>query len=60
MRLVFFVMILGVIAVIPLGIWLAIGILSIWLLYKLKNLDGIQNEVIQKNQYDPEILKEMK
>lgn len=60
MRLVFFAMILGVIAVIPLGIWLAIGILSLWLLYKLKNLDGIQNEVIQKNQYDPEILKEMK
>jgi len=60
MRLVFFAIILGVIAVIPLGIWISMGIFSVWLLYKLKNLDGIKIGVIQKNQYDPEILEEMK
>ena len=60
MRIVFFVIILGVIAVIPFGIWISMGIFSVWLFYKLKNLDGIQIEVIQKNQYDPEILEEMK
>ena len=60
MRIVFFAIILGVIAIIPLGIWISIGIFSVWLLYKLKNLDGIQIKVFQKNQYDPEILEEMK
>lgn len=60
MKLVFFAIILGVISVIPFGIWISVGIFSVWLLYKLKNLDGIQIEVIQKNQYDPEILEAMK
>ena len=60
MRIVFLGIILGVIAVIPLGIWVSLGIFSIWLFYQLKNLDGIQFEVVQKNQYDPEILEEMK
>ena len=60
MRIVFFAIILGVIAIIPLGLWISIGIFSIWLLYKLKNLDGIQVEIIQKNQYDPKILEQMK
>ncbi len=60
MRLVFFAIILGIIAVIPFGIWISMGIFSIWLLYKLKNLDSIQIEVVQKNQYDPEILEQMK
>lgn len=60
MRLVVFAIILGVISVIPFGIWISAGIFSVWLLYKLKNLDGIQIEVIKKNQYDPEILEEMK
>ena len=60
MRIVFFIIILGIIAVIPFGIWVSAGIFSLWLLYKLKNLDGIQVEIIQKNQYDPEILEQMK
>ena len=60
MRIVFLGIILGVIAVIPFGIWVSLGIFSIWLFYQLKNLDGIQIEVVQKNQYDPEILEEMK
>jgi len=60
MRIVFLGIILGIIAVMPLGIWVSLGIFSIWLLYKLKNLDGIQIKVIQKNQYDPEILEQMK
>ena len=60
MRIVFLAIILGVIAVIPFGIWLSMGIFSVWLFYKLKNLDGIQIEIIQKNQYDPEILEQMK
>ena len=60
MRIVFFVIILGVIAVIPLGIWISMWIFSVWLLHKLKNLDSIQIKVIQKNQYDDKILEEMK
>ncbi len=60
MRIVFFAIILGVIAVIPFGIWVSMGIFSVWLLYKLKNLDGVEIEVIQKNQYNPGILEEMK
>jgi len=60
MRIVFLGIILGVIAVFPLGIWISLGIFFIWLFYQLKNLDGIQIEIIQKNQYDPEILEEMK
>jgi len=60
MRLVFFAIILGIIAVIPLGIWISMGIFSVWLFYKLKNLNGIQVEIIQKNQYDPETLEQMK
>jgi len=60
MRIVFLAIILGVIAAIPFGIWVSLGIFSIWLFYQLKNLDGIQIEVIQKNQYDPEILEQMK
>ena len=60
MRLVFFAIILGLIAVIPFGVWVSMGLFSVWLFYKLKNLDGIQIDVIQKNQYDPEILEEMK
>lgn len=60
MRIVFLGIILGVISVIPFGIWISLGIFSVWLFYKLKNLDGIQIEVVQKNQYDPEILEKMK
>jgi len=60
MRIVFFVIILGVITAIPFGIWVSIGIFSIWLLYKLKNFDGIQIEIIQKDHYDPETLEQMK
>lgn len=60
MRIVFLGIILGVIAVIPFGIWVSLGIFSVWLFYKLKNLDEIQIEVIQKNQYDPKTLEEMK
>ena len=60
MRIVFLVIVLGVITVIPFGIWISLGIFSIWLFFKLKNLDDIQIEIIQKNQYDPEILEEMK
>jgi len=60
MRIVTFGIILGIISVIPFGIWVSIGIFSIWLLYKLKKLDDIQIEIIKKNQYDPEILEEMK
>jgi len=60
MRIVFLGIILGVIAVIPFGIWISMGIFSVWLFYKLKNLDGIQIEIIQKNQYDPETLEQMK
>jgi hypothetical protein len=60
MRLLFFVIILGLIAVIPFGVWISMGIFSIWLFNKLKNLDSIQVEIIQKNQYDPEILEQMK
>ena len=59
MRILFFAIILGIIAIIPLGIWVSVGIFSIWLLYKL-NLDDIQIKIIQKNQYDDEILEQMK
>ena len=60
MRIVFLGIILGVIAVIPFGIWVSLGIFSIWLFYKLKNFEGIQVEIIQKNQYDSETLEQMK
>jgi len=63
MRLVFFVIILGVISIIPFGIWVSAGIFSVWLLYKLKNLEGIQIEIVKQkkqNEYDAEILEEMK
>lgn len=60
MRLLFFAIILGLIAVIPFGVWISIGIFSIWLLCKLKNLDSINVKIIQKNQYDPETLEQMK
>jgi len=60
MRLVFFAIILGVILVIPYGIWIFVGILSIWLFYKLKNQYGIKIDIIQKKQYDSETLEEMK
>jgi len=60
MKIIILGVILGIITIIPFGICVSIGIFSIWLLYKLKNLDGIQIEIIQKNQYDPEILEQMK
>jgi len=60
MRIVFLGIILGVIAVIPFGIWISLGIFFIWLFYQLKNLDGIQTEIIKKNQYDSETLEQMK
>jgi len=60
MRIIILGIILGIIAVVPFGIWISIGVFSIWLLYKLKNFDGIQVEIIQKNQYDPETLEQMK
>ena len=60
MRLVFLGIILGVILVIPYGICIFVGILSIWLFYKLKNQYGIKIEIIQKKQYNSETLEEMK
>ena len=60
MRIVFLGIILGVIAIIPFGVWISMGIFSVWLFYKLKNLDDIHVEIIQKNQYDPETLEQMK
>ena len=60
MRLVFLGIILGVILVIPYGIWIFLGILCLLLLYKLKNLESIQIKIIQKKQYDSETLEEMK
>ena len=60
MRIIVLIIILGLIAIIPNGIWISTGVFLIWLVYKLKNLDGIQIEIVQKNQYDPEILEKMK
>ena len=60
MRLVFLGIILGVILVIPYGIWIFLGILCLLLLYKLKNLESIQIKIIQKKQYDSETLEEIK
>lgn len=63
MRLVVFIIILGLIAVIPNGIWISIGIFLIWLLYKLRDLEGIQIEIVEQkkqDEFDPEILEEMR
>jgi len=63
MKLVVFIIILGLIAIIPNGIWISIGVFLIWFLYRLKNFDGIQIEIVkQKNQdeYDDKILDQMK
>ena len=60
MRIVILGIILGIITVIPFGVWVYLGIFSIWLFYKLKSLECIKFEIVQKNQYDDEILDEMK
>lgn len=63
MRLIFFIIILSLVAIIPYGIWISIGIFFVWLLYKLRNLKGIQIEIVsqrKQNEYDAEILEEMK
>jgi len=63
MKLVVFIIILGLIAVIPNGIWISAGIFSVWLLYKLKNIDGVQIEIVKQkkqNEYDDEILEGMR
>ena len=63
MRLIFFIIILSLLAIIPNGIWISIGIFFVWLLYKLRNLKGIQIEIVsqrKQNEYDAEILEEMK
>ena len=63
MRLSVLIIILGVIAIIPNGIWISAGVFLIWLFYKLKDLQGIQIEIInqkKQNEYDSEILEEMK
>lgn len=63
MRLIIFIIILGLIAIIPNGIWISIGIFLIWILYKIKNLMGIHLEIVnqkKQNEYDDEILEELK
>ncbi len=63
MRLLVFIIILGLIAIIPNGIWISGATFLIWLFYKLKNLKGIQIEIVnhkKQNEYDNEILEEMK
>ena len=63
MRLIFFIIILTLIAVIPNGIWVSIGIFLIYGFFKIKNLKVIQIEMIhhrKQNEYDDEILEEMK
>lgn len=63
MRLVFFAIILGVISIIPNGIWVSLGIFLILAFYKLQNLNGIQVEIVKQkkqDEYDSEILEEMK
>lgn len=63
MRLFVLIIILGLIAIIPNGIWISAGVFLIWLFYKLKDLQGIQIEIIaqrKQNEYDSEILEEMK
>ena len=63
MRLIFFIIILTLIAVIPNGIWVSIGIFLIYGFFKIKNLKVIQIETIhhrKQNEYDDEILEEMK
>jgi len=63
MKLVVFIIILGLIAVIPNGIWISAGIFLVWLLNKLKNIDGIQIEIVKQkkqNEYDDKILEGMR
>ena len=63
MRLLVLIIILGLIAIIPNGVWISVGVFIIWLFYKLKDLQVIQIEIIQQkkqNEYDSEILEEMK
>jgi len=63
MRIVFFGIILGIITIIPFGIWISGGIFLVWLFYKIKNLKGIQIEIVnhkKQNEFDDEILEEMK
>ena len=63
MRLVVFIIIFGLIAIIPNGIWISVGIFLVWLFYKLRNIEGMQIEIVkQKKQkeYDAEILEGMK
>lgn len=63
MRLLVLIIILGLIAIIPNGAWISVGVFLIWLFYKLKNLQGIQIEIVKQkkqNEYDSEILEEMK
>ena len=63
MRFIGFIIILGFIAIIPNGVWISTGVFLVWLLYKLKNLRGIQIEIInqrKQNEYDEETLEQMK
>ena len=60
MRIIVLIIILGLISIIPNGIWISAGVFLIWLVFKLKNLNGISIEIVKKNQFDPEILEEMK
>ena len=63
MKFFVFIIILGLIAVIPNGIWISTGVFLVWILYKLKNLEEIQIEIVKQRkqkEYDTEILEEMK
>jgi len=62
MKLVYFVIILGVISIIPSGIFISGGIFIILLFYKIKDLKIVKVEINQKRQkdYDDKILEEMK
>lgn len=57
MRLLWVGIILGLIAVIPFGVWVSIGLFSIWLYSKYQNVDL---EHTEKYQFDPKILDEMR
>ena len=56
MRLLWIGIILGLIAVIPFGVWISIGLFAIWL-YSKSQITDIE---YAKHQFDPEILDEMR
>lgn len=60
MRIIFFAIILGLIAMIPFGVWVSIGLFSIWLYSKSQSIEDVDSDFIQKHQFDFKILEEMK